>query len=185
MSIIIAPDSFKGTYSATQVAAAIAAAGGTAVELPVADGGEGTLECLTRPLHLELASAECVNPWHAPMTGHYGLTGDGTAVIEVAEASGITTPHHGRRDAITADTYGTGMLIAEAARRGATRIVVAAGGLATTDGGRGAITALHDSDVAIPDLTVFTVFTDVTTTYCDAATVFSPKRGPILTPSRC
>lgn len=177
--ILIAPDSFKGTYSADEVADAIArgaeSAGHRATRMPVADGGEGTLAALTGPLGLETVRADAVNPWRAPCRAVFGLGVDGTAVVELAAASGITTPHDGPRDAVTADTYGTGMLMAEAARRGARHIVVAAGGSATTDGGLGAIAAIDDAG-GLGDTRV-TVLTDVTTRYTDAARVFGPQKG--------
>ena len=112
MTILVAPDSFKGTYTAAEVAenvcAGIEANGAQAIPMPVADGGEGTLDCLRRPMRLSIVTANCRNPWGSPMRGRYGLSSDGTAVIEIAEASGITTAHDGPRDPVTANTYGTG-----------------------------------------------------------------------------
>ena len=178
MSILVAPDSFKGTYTAAEVAehigAGIEAAGVSAIPMPVADGGEGTLECSRLPMHLSIVTANCRNPWGSPMRGRYGLSSDGTAVIEIAEASGITTAHDGPRDPMTANTYGTGMLIADAARRGARHVVVAAGGSATTDGGRGAVAAIRASGV-VPEK--MTVLADVTTLFSDAAEFFAPQKG--------
>lgn len=178
MKVLIAPDSFKGTYSAAQVAAAIASgiesSGVEPVALPVADGGEGTLAALTGPLALSIVEAPACNPWGVPCTGRYGLSTAGTALIEIAEVSGITTPHDGARDALTASTFGTGLLIADAIRRGARRIVVAAGGSATTDGGAGAIEALRSAGV-VPH--AMTILTDVTTRFVDAARVFAPQKG--------
>ncbi|MFZ2530721.1 MAG: glycerate kinase [Rhodococcus sp. (in: high G+C Gram-positive bacteria)] len=179
MRILIAPDSFKGTYRAGDIAAAIAAgaesAGHEAIRLPVADGGDGTLEALTPPMRLTHIDVETVNPWRAPCPGTFGLAPDGTAVVELATASGMTTAHTGVRDPVTADTYGTGLVMAAAARRGAHRIVVAAGGSATTDGGLGAIAAL-DSSGGLHGASI-TVLTDVTTRYVDAARVFGPQKG--------
>ena len=178
MTILVAPDSFKGTYTAAEVAenvcAGIEANGGQATPMPVADGGEGTLDCLRRPMRLSVVTANSRNPWGSPMRGRYGISSDGVAVIEIAEASGITTAHDGPRDPVTADTYGTGMLIVDAVRRGARHVVVAAGGSATTDGGRGAIAAIHASGVTPESLTVLT---DVTTLFADAAKVFAPQKG--------
>lgn len=178
MTILVAPDSFKGTYTAAEVAeivsAGIEASGARAIRLPVADGGEGTLDCLRRPMKLSIATANCRNPWGTPMRGRYGLSPDGTAVVEIAEASGITTAHDGPRDPVTANTYGTGMLVADAVRRGARHVVVAAGGSATTDGGRGAIAAIRAGGVTPEALTVLT---DVTTLFTDAARIFGPQKG--------
>ncbi|MGV9734461.1 glycerate kinase [Rhodococcus aetherivorans] len=177
--VLIAPDSFKGTYRAAEVAEEVAAgaesAGLEAIRMPVADGGDGTLDVLTGPLGLELIEMESVNPWRAPCSGSFGLGEDGTAVVELATFSGITTPHKGFRDPMTADTYGTGLAMVEALRRGATHIVVAAGGSATTDGGLGAITAIVEAG-GLGTATV-TVLTDVTTRYADAAVVFGPQKG--------
>nr|WP_280434125.1 glycerate kinase [Nocardia carnea] len=179
MTVLIAPDSFKGTYTAVEVAEAIGRGveetGGSALRLPVADGGEGTLEVLVEPLGLQRVTVEARNPWRMPCTATIGLSDDGIAVIEVAAASGVTTPHDGPRDPVTADTYGTGMLIAAAAQRGARRIVVAAGGSATTDGGTGAIAAIEDGG-GLRGASI-TVLTDVTTRYVDAARVFGPQKG--------
>lgn len=179
MRVLVAPDSFKGTYTATQVADAIAtgaeSAGHTAIRMPVADGGEGTLAALTEPLRLERIRVDAVNPWRRPCRGLLGLSPDGTAVVELATVGGITTPHDGPRDPVTADTYGTGMVIAEAARRGAGHIVVAAGGSATTDGGLGAIAAVDELGGLRGAR--LTVLTDVTTRYVDAARVFAPQKG--------
>lgn len=179
MTILVAPDSFKGTYSAAEVAETLSAGAESAgipapIRMPVADGGEGTLDCLRRPLDLDIVTANSRNPWGCAMRGRYGLSNSGTAVIEVAEASGITTFHDGVRDALTANTYGTGMLIADAARRGATHVIVAAGGSATTDGGRGAIAAVHAGGLTPPAMTILT---DVATRFDDAAKVFGPQKG--------
>lgn len=179
MTVLVCPDSFKGTFTAAEVADAIAGgieeSGASSRRLPVADGGEGTRAVLARPLALREVTVETRNPWGAPCTATFGLSDEGTAVIEIAAASGVTTPHEGFRDPVTADTYGTGVLIAEAVRRGAGRIIVAAGGSATTDGGAGAIAAIEDAG-GLRDASI-TVLTDVTTRYGDAARIFGPQKG--------
>lgn len=179
MKILIAPDSFKGTYPANEVAAHIAsgvrAAGGAAVELPVADGGEGTYEILRDALNAELVDVDTVGPWRDPLRASYAVASDGTAVIGLAAASGITLPCSGERSALTANTYGTGLLMADAASRGATRIVVAAGGSATTDGGTGAVTAIEEHGGLRGAKVV--VLSDVTTAFEDAASIFGPQKG--------
>jgi glycerate kinase len=148
MSILVAPDSFKGTFTAAEVAGHIAAgirtAGTAARELPVADGGEGTFEVLVRGLDARQIRISTVGPWGDPVEAAIGLADDGTGVVELAFASGLNLPSDGDRDPLTASTYGTGVLIAEAAGHGARRIVVAAGGSATTDGGAGAIAAIEE-----------------------------------------
>ena len=179
MSILVAPDSFKGTFTASEVAGHIAAgirtAGAAARELPVADGGEGTTEALARGLDARPVLVTTVGPWGEPVEAAVGLTADGTAVVELAVASGLNLPSAGGRDPLTASTYGTGVLIAEAARHGARRIVVAAGGSATTDGGAGAIAAIEErGGLRGAELVILS---DVTTRFSDAARVFGPQKG--------
>jgi glycerate kinase len=179
VTILVAPDSFKGTYSALQVAAAVSAGvrdgGGLAVPLPVADGGEGTYEALCRGLDASSVVVEAQNPWGEPISATLGLTADGTAVIEVAQASGLTAARISALEAVSASTYGTGMMVAAAIGLGAKHVIVAAGGSATTDGGAGAVQAIRDHG----DLrgTRITVLSDVTTTFLDAPRVFGPQKG--------
>lgn len=179
MRVLVAPDSFKGTYTATSVAEAIGtgitAAGGTPLLLPVADGGEGTFEMLCAALAPEVLEVETQNPWGAPLTARIAVSSDGTAVVELAQASGLTVAHDGPRDPITASTYGTGMLIRAAVRHGARRILVAAGGSATTDGGAGAVRAIEDGGGLRGAR--LTVLCDVTTSFTEAARVFGPQKG--------
>ncbi|WP_426979466.1 glycerate kinase [Pseudarthrobacter sp. O4] len=179
MTILVAPDSFKGTFTAAEVSAHIAAgirsAGGTAVELPVADGGEGTFEVLVRGLDARPRRISTVGPWGDAVEAAIGLTDDGTAVVELAFASGLNLPSAGHRDPMTASTYGTGVLMAEAARLGARRLLVAAGGSATTDGGAGAIAAIEERGGLSGAEVV--ILSDVTTRFADAARVFGPQKG--------
>jgi glycerate kinase len=146
MRVVVAPDSFKGTIGAAAAAAAIADGWSTArpgdelVCLPLADGGEGTLEVL--------AAADAAHRWHAQrVTGPDGrmvtsrwLERDGTGFIELAQASGL--PLMRSPDPLHAQTTGTGQLVARAQQSGVTRIVITLGGSASTDGGTGALTAL-------------------------------------------
>lgn len=177
--ILVAPDSFKGTYTAGEVAAHIAegirSAGGTAHEMPVADGGEGTFDVIFRQLQAQPFTVNTVGPWGDESTAVIGLGQDGTAIVELASASGLNMPTRQIRDPLTASTYGTGVLIAEAARHGARRILVAAGGSATTDGGAGAITAIEDAGGLRGAQLV--ILSDVTTRFSDAARVFGPQKG--------
>lgn len=178
MSVLIVPDSFKGTFSAAEVAGHIAAgvrrAGGTALELPVADGGEGTFDALCAALGAVPVRVRVRNPWGEPVTATLGLAGS-TAVVELAQASGLHVPHSGDRDPLAADTYGTGQLVAEAVARGARQILVAAGGSATTDGGTGAVRAIEESG-GLRGAEI-TVLSDVTTLFLDAARIFGPQKG--------
>ncbi|AGF71164.1 glycerate kinase [Corynebacterium halotolerans] len=179
MRILITPDSFKGTYSSPEVAAAVgtgvAAAGATPVPLPVADGGEGTFTALCQTLRAQIVEVPSRNPWGVPLTAGIGMTPDGTAIVELAQASGITVPHDGPRDPVAASTYGTGMLISAAVHYGARKILVAAGGSATTDGGAGAVQAIEDGG-GLGDASIV-VLSDVTTTFTDAAKIFGPQKG--------
>lgn len=175
---VICPDSFKGTFTARQVAAAVAAgvreAGSEAVELPLADGGEGTLDALLAAGG-ERRTAIVAGPLGDPVEAAYGLLDDGRrGIVEMAQASGLTLVPTERRDAWRASTRGTGELIAAAAADGAERILVSVGGSATTDGGAGALAALAEAGTEVPPLTVLC---DVATPYEDAAVVFGPQKG--------
>lgn len=179
MKILVAPDSFKGTYTAAQVAQAIGggirSTGADAAELPVADGGEGTEEILGAARGAAKIQVDTVGPWRDPLRAAYSLTEDGTAYINLAAASGITLPAPGECDAITADTYGTGLIMIDAVARGARTLVLAAGGSATTDGGKGACTAITEHGGLSGARIV--VLSDVTTPFEDAAVVFGPQKG--------
>jgi len=130
---LVAPDSFKGTFSASEVAAAIArglrAAGREAEELPVADGGEGTLDALMSTLDGELRSARVSDPLGRPIDAEFALIdGGATAIVEMARASGLGLVADDERDAWAASTRGTGELIVAAAEAGAPRASPAVAG---------------------------------------------------------
>lgn len=179
MKILIAPDSFKGTFSSSEVieeiSVGVRATGATPIPLPVADGGEGTYEALCAALKAQLIEVPATNPWGREITAGVGLTDTGLAIVELAQASGLNVPHEGPRDPVTASTYGTGQLIAAAVRYGANEILVAAGGSATTDGGSGAVQAIQDAG-GLGDARI-TVLSDVETIFADAARVFGPQKG--------
>ena len=174
---LVAPDSFKGTFGAAEVAGAIAdglrAGGCEAVELPVADGGDGTLEALVDGLGGEYRTATVSDPLGRPVEARFGLLGDGRAVVEMAQASGHGLVAEHERDAWAASTRGTGELIAAAAAAGASTVMVTVGGSATTDGGAGALEALEAAG-AQPTLEVVC---DVRTPWEDAPRVFGPQKG--------
>jgi len=148
--VLVAPDSFKGTFSAPQVAGAVGrgleAAGLMPPDLcPVADGGEGTLDALLPQLGGEVIGVDVQDPLGRDIRAGFGLVEDGgTAIVEMAAASGLGLLAPDERDAWAASTYGTGQLIAAAAAAGAQVILVAVGGSATTDGGAGALEAIED-----------------------------------------
>ncbi len=178
--ILAAPDSFKGTLSAADVAEAIgrgiSGAGGEAELMPAADGGEGTADALIRALGGEYRDAPSHDPLGREIDARFALLGDGeTAVVEVAQASGLSLVSEPDRDAETASTAGTGELIDAAARAGARRILVAAGGSATTDGGAGAIEAIE----AAGGLggAKLEVICDTSLPFERAAEVFAPQKG--------
>ena len=176
---LVAPDSFKGTFTAAEVAAAIArglrAAGQPADELPAADGGEGTQAALLGALGGEERTVEATGPLGNPVEASFALLGDGrTAVVEVAAASGLTLVPEEERDAFAASSYGTGELIAAAVDAGAETVLVGVGGSATTDGGAGAIEALRDARVTPNEIVCIC---DVRTPFESAPRVFAPQKG--------
>jgi glycerate kinase len=175
---LVAPDSFKGTFSASEVAAAIAAglrdAGRAAEELPVADGGEGTMDVLLVALEGERRTVEVSDPLGRPVQATFALIDDGrAAIVETAQASGLGLVEEDERDAWSASTRGTGEVIVAAVEAGAERVIVTVGGSATTDGGAGALEALSDAGVRVE----LDVLCDVRTPFEQAARVFAPQKG--------
>lgn len=147
--VVCAPDSFKECLSAAAVARAMALGVRDAVpsldviEIPMADGGEGTVEALLAAKHGEWVGATVTGPNGERVDAEYGLIDHGrTAVIEMAAASGLALVPEPARDALNATTRGTGELIADALDRGCNHILVGLGGSATTDGGTGMAAAL-------------------------------------------
>ncbi len=175
--VLVAPDSFKGTFSAPEVAGAIAAglrsAEREAIELPVADGGEGTMDVLVNALGGELRSVTAPDPLGRPLEARFALLPDGGAVVETAQASGLGLVAADERDAWAASTRGTGELIVAAVEAGAERVLVTVGGSATTDGGAGALEALEEAGIS-PELEVLC---DVRTPFEKAPSVFGPQKG--------
>ena len=175
--VLVAPDSFKGTFSAQEVAAAIAAGlraeGREADELPVADGGEGTMQVLVGVLGGDVRTLTASDPLGRPVDASFALLPDGAAVVETAQASGLGLVEEEERDAWAASTRGTGELIAAAVEAGAEKVIVTVGGSATSDGGAGALEALADAGVTAE----IDVLTDVRTPYEDAGKVFGPQKG--------
>jgi glycerate kinase len=179
--VLVAPDSFKGTFRAAQVAGAI----GRGLEraglmppdlLPLADGGDGTLDALLVNLGGETASARVQDPLGRDIDAGYGLIEDGgTALVEMAAASGLSLVDESERDAWAASTYGTGQLIADAVERGAQVILVAVGGSANTDGGKGALDAIEDAGGLRGARLV--VLCDVQVPWERCAEVFGPQKG--------
>jgi glycerate kinase len=149
--ICVAPDKFKGSLSAPHAARLIAAglqrklADARIDCVPVADGGDGTAEIVLAAAGGRLVHETVTGPQGARIDAAYALLADRTAVVELAQASGLARVPPGRNDPLTASTRGTGELIAAAVAAGARRIILAVGGSATVDGGSGALAALGAS----------------------------------------
>jgi glycerate kinase len=177
MPALVAPDSFKGTFSAREVAHAIAdglrSAGREAEELPVADGGEGTMDVLMAALGGELRRITVSDPVGRPVEAGFALLPDGSAVVEMAQASGLSLVAESERDAWAASTRGTGELIAAAVEAGASKLIVTVGGSATTDGGAGALEVLRDVGISAP----IDVVCDVRVPFERAASIYGPQKG--------
>jgi glycerate kinase len=139
-------------------------------ELPLADGGEGTLDVLVAVRGGSRRRTRVTGPLGDPVDATWAMLADGTAIVEMAQASGLALVGE-RNDPLRATTRGTGELIAAAARAGAKRVLVCVGGSATTDGGLGAVDALG---WALPVET--TVACDVSTAFLDAARVYGPQK---------
>lgn len=149
MKIVIAPDSFKDSLSAQGVADAIAVGlaqvwpDAQLVKCPMADGGEGTVESILAACEGELRRTQVRGPLGITVDAAWGwLPQTHTAIIEMAEASGLQLVPPGQRDACISSTFGTGELIRAALDAGAQRVILAIGGSATNDGGAGAMQAL-------------------------------------------
>ena len=176
---LVAPDSFKGTFTAAEVAAAIArglrAGGQEADELPVADGGEGTMDALVAARGGTLHAESVSDPLGRTVEASWAMLDDGkTAVVEVAQASGLWRLDE--LDPWNASSYGSGELIAAAIAGGATTVVIGVGGSATMEGGAGAVEALRDAGVGKRDASLV-LACDVRTSFVDAARIFGPQKG--------
>ena len=213
MKVVIASDSFKGSLSSMDVAGA--AAQGIAdvfpdceiVKVPVADGGEGSVDSLVSATGGKKISAASYDPLMRSMEASYGVLGDGrTAVIEISAASGLALLDENERNPMATSTYGTGVLISDALGRGYRNFIIALGGSATNDGGIGILSALGarfldgkgnelypcgESLSRIRSMDVSGLAKDVSASFCNiavdvdnvicgengAAYVFAPQKG--------
>ena len=147
LRVLVAPDSYKGTFSSVDVATALAEGWRRArpadwVTLcPMADGGEGTLDAVAASGGWDAMPALARDPLMRPLDGRFLRDGD-RAVVELATASGLSLVEPGDRDALAATTFGTGQILAAAVGLGCRHVVIGLGGSATTDGGTGLLTAL-------------------------------------------
>ncbi|MGH2757310.1 MAG: glycerate kinase, partial [Actinomycetota bacterium] len=148
MKIVVAPDKFKGTLSATEVAESMMRGARTIhpeasfALRPMADGGEGTVAALLAARGGRVTTHIVTDPLGSKVHAEIGAMEDGTACIEMAAASGLQLVSASRRDSLAAHSDGTGELIRSAAETGVRRLVVGVGGSATSDGGTGAARAL-------------------------------------------
>ena len=211
---VLIPDSFKGTLSSLEVCRIVAEEiraqepDAEICAIPVADGGEGTVDAFLAAVGGQRVRVACHGPYGEPLSAEYGLLPDGTAVVEMAAAAGLPLVGE-HRNAERTTTYGVGELICHAALHGAQRIVLALGGSATNDGGCGAAAAagvrfLDENgaafvpagatlkDIAHIDLTgldeavkriPFTTMCDIDNPLCGpagASAVFGPQKGADL-----
>ena len=147
--IVIAADSFKGSISSQTFADVCEAAISSVmpdcnvIKIPLGDGGEGTVDALIDSLHANRMTVKVCDPLMRPCQAVYGITPDGTtAIMEMAQASGLPMLSECERNPMETSTYGTGMMITDALDRGCSRIMLGIGGSATNDGGIGMLRAL-------------------------------------------
>ena len=193
MKIVVAIDSFKGCMTSKEANQAAAEGircvhpNAEIVEVPVSDGGEGFMEAFHSAIGGTLMEVTVRDPLMRPVLAKY-LLKDKMAVIEIAQASGLTLLTSEERNPMVATSYGTGQLVADAVRKGAEHIIVGLGGSATSDAGIGMLRALIDTFARhgawdyIEDLkhVHFTIASDVKNPLCGehgAAYVFAPQKG--------
>jgi len=147
MKIILAPDSFKGTFSSMEVIQYLKKGINqyfhdvTLIEVPIADGGEGTVDAILHAKHGQRVDCIVKDPLGRSINSYYGII-DNTAIIEMAAASGITLLSEDEKDPRMTSTYGTGQMIRSALEKGVNKIILGIGGSATNDGGIGMAMAL-------------------------------------------
>lgn len=193
MKIVVAIDSFKGCLTSKEANQAAAEGirrtcpDAEIVEIPVSDGGEGFMEAFYSAIGGTLIDVPVKDPLMRPITAKYLLHGE-TAVIEIAQASGLTLLTKDERNPMVATSYGTGQLVADAVRKGAKHVIVGLGGSATSDAGMGMLRALIDvfakhgqwDDIEELKHVRFTIASDVKNPLCGengAAHVFAPQKG--------
>ena len=185
--ILVAPDAFKSTFTAREVAEAVASgveAGGRAADrCPLADGGEGTMEALTSGVEgVEFHEVSVTAPMGNSVTARFATVGE-TAIVETAEAIGLVLVPEDERNPEVATSRGAGEMIAAAVEAGASEILVGVGGSATVDGGRGALEALKEAGLVLTgarkpkDFPSITVLCDARAAWEEAAKIFGPQKG--------
>ena len=193
MKVVIAIDSFKGCLTSKEANEAAAEGIRNAnpdaeiIEVPVSDGGEGYMEAFHAAIGGRLEEVMVRDPLMRPVLAKYLLHNE-MAVIEIAQASGLTLLTKEERNPMVATSYGTGQLVADAVRKGAKHIIVGLGGSATSDAGIGMLRALIDTftkrgswnDIEVLKDVSFTIASDVKNPLCGengAAHVFAPQKG--------
>jgi glycerate 2-kinase len=149
MKIVIAPDSFKGSLTAIEVSDALEKGvkevfpEAKVEKIPMADGGEGTVQCLVNATRGEIYEKEVIGPLGKPVIASFGILGDqNTAVLEMASASGLPLVPPEKKNPLITTTFGTGQLIKAALDHGCRKMIIGIGGSATNDGGAGMVQAL-------------------------------------------
>lgn len=149
MKIVIAPDSFKGSLTAIEVSDALEKGvkkvypAALVEKIPMADGGEGTVQCLINATQGSMYKKEVIGPLGEPVIASFGILGDRiTAAIEMASASGLPLVPSGKKNPLMTTTYGTGQLIKTTLDYGCRKMIIGIGGSATNDGGAGMVQAL-------------------------------------------
>lgn len=194
MKYILATDSFKGSLSSMEVEAEIAEVltekGADVVSLPMSDGGDGMLEAFTKALGGTIEPVYVHNQMMRRVDAAFGMTADGTAIVEVAQACGLELVKEDERNPMRATTYGVGELLSRAVKRGCRNFIIGLGGSGTSDAGIGMLRALVDifakgktfDDAMQTELGEcrFTLACDVDNPLCGengAAYVYAPQKG--------
>lgn len=148
MKIVLAPDSFKGSLTAREACDMLETGirrvfpDAEIIKVPMADGGEGTVQSLLDALGGRIVSCEATGPLGQKVDARYGILADGTAVLEMAEASGLNLVPADRRNPMLTTSFGTGEVIKDALDKGCRKFIIGIGGSATNDGGAGMAQAL-------------------------------------------
>ncbi len=149
MKIVVTPDSFKGSLTAIEVSVAIEQGirevfpEAEVIKIPMADGGEGTVQCLVNATGGKILEEKVIGPLGDEVLAFYGILGDRkTAIVEMAAASGLTLVPENKRNPLITTTYGTGQLIKAVLNQGCRKMIIGIGGSATNDGGAGMVQAL-------------------------------------------
>ena len=183
--IVLAIDSFKGCLTSAEAGHAFALVlqgeGIDALPLCVSDGGEGMLDAFCPALHASRVGTHAHDPLMRPLTAEYGITPDGTAVVESARVCGLGLVSVRERDPLAATSYGLGEIMADAMRRGCGKFIIGLGGSATSDAGKGMLKALEDSfPDGLPSRPDILLACDVDNPLCGprgAARIFAPQKG--------